>query len=186
EAVRAAPRCRPPRRSRNNHWRGWCRSESAMPRAWSSTRASRSRGRSDRPKPNPPSRAPRPRLRSAVEQRQAKPKSPADPNFRSHDRSRHALEPREVRLALLVVSVAAFLRLFGHVIEQGGISSQFLDSRHAVHLGIECRLEAAEKSEAITEDLAGPMGARLFEFRPCNIHGNQPQVEGFGRAIALE
>src|SRR4030081_3217589 len=54
----------------------------------------------------------------------------------------------EVRFAFLHVRVAALLRLFAHVIEQGRIARQLLDAGEAVISSIESSLEHSQRERA--------------------------------------
>src|SRR6202035_5855548 len=66
--------------------------------------------------------------------------------------SRPAREPREVRGTLLQVGVAPLLGLLADVVEEGGVPGELLDARQPVGVGVEARLEQAQRHRAHLED----------------------------------
>src|SRR5260370_42450493 len=58
---------------------------------------------------------------------------------------------RKVRLPFLYVRVAAFLRLFAHVIEKRGVTRELLHARQPVVGRVEARLEHAQRERAELE-----------------------------------
>src|SRR5207245_9184033 len=70
---------------------------------------------------------------------------------------------REVRLPRLDEGVPALLRLVGQVVQQRRVAGQLLDAGQAVRVGVEGRLEEAQRSRALLEDLARPLDRLVFE-----------------------
>src|SRR5256886_17577381 len=68
-----------------------------------------------------------------------------------------AREPGEIGLALLQEGILALLPLFGHVVEHGGIASQFLNTGQAVSVRVESRLEEAQGKRGFFQNPAGPL-----------------------------
>src|SRR6476660_3948947 len=69
----------------------------------------------------------------------------------------------EVRLSLLHVRVAAFLRLFAHVVEKGRVTGQLLDARQAVVNRIEASLQHPKRERAQLEHAPAPRHRLLLE-----------------------
>src|SRR5829696_4959001 len=74
-------------------------------------------------------------------------------------------ELREVGLALLDVGVTALLGFRRHVEEQVGVVGQLLDPGQAVLVGVEARLEEAQRERRQLEHLAAPLHGLLLELR---------------------
>src|SRR6202165_501962 len=61
---------------------------------------------------------------------------------------------RKVGFSLLHVRIAAFLRLFAHVVEKGRVACKLLDAREPIVPGAEARLEHAQPQRAAREHAA--------------------------------
>lgn len=83
---------------------------------------------------------------------------------------RQARELGEVRAALFDEGVLAFLAFFGHVVEQRGVTSQFLDTGLTVAVGVQGSLQAADGDRAIGKDLTTPLDRFFFQLLKRN-HG---------------
>src|SRR5271170_1191986 len=63
--------------------------------------------------------------------------------------SREALEFGKIGAALLQEGVAAFLGFLGQIVKQGRVAGQLLDSRQTVGVGVERRLQEANRGRAL-------------------------------------
>src|SRR5260370_39841665 len=68
---------------------------------------------------------------------------------------------RKIGLSLLHVRVAAFLRLFAHVVEKSCVARELLDAGQPVIGSVQARLEKAQGKRAELEHAAAP-GDRLL------------------------
>src|SRR5204862_2828895 len=129
-------------------------------------------------------------LQSPSPRARARPRPPALPVARPTTRlARRAEEPRrrplrslwklrEVRLALLHVGVATFLRLFAHVIEESRVARELLDAGEAVVGRIEAGLEHAQRERAELEHAAAPGHGFLFQVSERDDLVDESHVEG--------
>src|SRR6266566_2586628 len=92
---------------------------------------------------------------------------------------------REVGLSLLHVSVATFLRLFAHVVEEGRVAGELLDARKAIVHGIEARLQHAQRKRAELEHLPAPRDRFHLQVRKRNDLVDQSHVERLLRVVLL-
>src|SRR6266567_872183 len=100
---------------------------------------------------------------------------------------RQAREPGEIGLALLQEGILALLTLFGHVVEHGGVASQFLNTGQAVGVRIESRFEEAQGKRAFLQHLAGPLYGLFFQAFQGHDGVDQSHVEGLlGCVLAAE
>src|SRR5436309_316277 len=100
---------------------------------------------------------------------------------------RQAREPGAIGLALLQEGILALLPLFGHVVEHGGIASQFLNAGEAVSVRVESRLEEAQGKRAFLQYLAGPLYGLFFQALQGHDGVDQSHVEGLlGCVLAAE
>ena len=83
-------------------------------------------------------------------------------------------ELREIGLALLEVGVAALLRLLAHVEEEVRVVGQLLDAGQAVLVGVEARLEQAQREGGDGEHLAAPLHGLFLE--PVDGHDRVDQA----------
>src|SRR5947209_12620585 len=98
-----------------------------------------------------------------------------------------AREPGEIGLALLQEGILALLTLFGHVVEHGGVASQFLNTGKAVRVRVESRFEEAQGKRAFLQYLAGPLYGLFFQALKGHDSVDQSHVEGLlGCILATE
>src|SRR5436305_8212497 len=86
-----------------------------------------------------------------------------NPKRSSANALRQAREPGEIGLALLQEGILALLPLFRHVVEHGGVASQFLNTGQAVGVRVESRVEEAQSKRAFLQYLAGPWYGLFFQ-----------------------
>src|SRR5258705_3945914 len=86
-------------------------------------------------------------------------------------------EPAEVGLPPLEIGVPPFLGLLAHVEEQGGIPGQFLQSRLAITVRVQRRLQAPERERAHLEHLPAPGDRLLLESVERDDRVHEPHVE---------
>src|SRR5258708_36093743 len=75
---------------------------------------------------------------------------------------RQAREAREVWFALLEKGVFAFLAFFCHVVEHGGIASQFLDASQPICICVEGRFQETQCKRALLQYFFCPLDCLLF------------------------
>src|SRR3954466_13596266 len=99
----------------------------------------------------------------------------------THSFSGDALGPlrelAEVGLALLLVGVTALLGLLRLVEEEVRVVSELLDAGDAVLVGVEARLEQAQREGGMGEHLAAPLDGLLLERLEWDDRVDQPHVE---------
>src|SRR5205807_4402218 len=101
-----------------------------------------------------------------------------NPKRSSANALRQAREPGEIGLALLQEGILALLPLFGHVVEHGGVASQFLNTGEAVGVRVESRFEEAQGKRAFLQYLAGPLYGLFFQALQRYDGVDQSHVEG--------
>src|SRR3954467_2801146 len=92
-------------------------------------------------------------------------------------RSRPPRELREVRAALLLVGLAPLLGLVGAVEQEVGVVGQLLDAGVAVLVGVEGRLDQAQREGRQLEHLATPRHGLLLEALERHDRVDQAHVE---------
>src|SRR5512143_119783 len=90
---------------------------------------------------------------------------------------REAAELAEVGLALLEVRVLAFLSFGGEVVEQRRVAGELLQPRLPVAVGVERRLEAAQRDRAHREHLAAPLHGFRFQLLVGYDAVDEPHLE---------
>src|SRR2546421_6078441 len=110
-----------------------------------------------------------------------------NPKRSSANALRQAWEPGEIGLALLQEGILALLPLFRHVVEHGGITSQFLDTGKAIGVRVESCFEEAQGKRAFLQYLAGPLYGLVFQALQGHDGVDQSHVEGLlGCVLAAE
>src|SRR5438034_7112738 len=89
-----------------------------------------------------------------------------------------AREPGEIGLALLQKGILALLTLFGHVVEHGGVASQFLNTGQTIGVRVESCFEEAQGKRAFLQYLAGPLYSLFFQALQGHDSVDQSHVEG--------
>src|SRR6478736_1104732 len=94
----------------------------------------------------------------------------ASSNFLSRRRSHETgrlRQPRKLfrlRLPLLALGRAELLRFLGHVVKHRGVAGEFLHAGHAVELGVESGLQAADRQRAVFQNPVRPRHPLGLEF----------------------
>src|SRR5438445_4585602 len=83
-------------------------------------------------------------------------REPASPPAQPRPCSRSFGEFREVRFSFLHVRVAAFMRLFAHVVEERRVASELLDAGEPVVGRVESGLEHAQRKRTELEHPPAP------------------------------
>src|SRR3954454_25168262 len=83
----------------------------------------------------------------------------------------------EVGAALLEVRALALLRLFAHVVEEGGVAGELLDSGEAVVGRVARRLDHPERDRSVLEHLPAPRDGLLLQRLERHDRVDQPHVE---------
>src|SRR5919201_489916 len=94
-------------------------------------------------------------------------------------------ELREVRLSLLHVRVAAYLRLFAHVVEERRVAGQLLDARQPVVRGVHACLDHAQRERAELEHLAAPRDRLLLQVGDRHDLVHEPHRQRLLRVVLL-
>src|SRR5438876_3987368 len=90
---------------------------------------------------------------------------------------RQARKPGEIGLALLQKGIPPLLTLFSHIVEHRCITSQLLNTRQAVSIGIESRFQEAQRKRTFLQYLLCPLYRLFFQAfqRYDSIH--QPHIQ---------
>src|SRR5260370_13924990 len=94
-------------------------------------------------------------------------------------------ELREVRFPFLHVRVAAFLRLFAHVVEKGRVARQLLDAGQPVIGSVEARFEQGQGRRAELEHAAAPGDRLLLERGEGHDLVDEPHRQRLLRVVLL-
>src|SRR6202162_1027387 len=100
-------------------------------------------------------------------------------------RSRAVRELREIRLPLLHVRVAPLLGLLAHVIEEGRVTGELLDSGQAVAVGVEPGLEQSQRERAHLEHAVADRDGLLLEALERDDSVDKPPSLGRLRVVLL-
>jgi hypothetical protein len=92
-------------------------------------------------------------------------------------------KPGEVGLALLQVGVSPFLSLLGHVEEEVRVMGELLDPGQPILIGVEARLEHAQRKRRHDDHLPTPADRLSFELVEGNNGVDQPHLESLLRVV---
>src|SRR5260370_19927028 len=92
---------------------------------------------------------------------------------------------RKIWFAFLHVRVAAFLRLFAHVVEKSRVARELLDSGQPVIGSVEARLEEAQGKRAELEHAAAPGHRLLLERGEGHDLVDEPHRQRLLRVVLL-
>src|SRR6266566_5236158 len=92
---------------------------------------------------------------------------------------RQARKPGEIGLALLQEGIPPLLTLLSHVVEHRCITSQLLNTRQAVSVGIESRFQEAQRKRAFLQYLLCPLYRLFFQALQRHDSINQSHVQSF-------
>src|SRR5205807_6320572 len=94
-------------------------------------------------------------------------------------------EPVELGTALLEVRLLALLRLLAHVVEEGRVSGELLDTRKTVVGGVERRLQHAQRERAVVQHALAPRHRLDLELLEWDDLVHETHVEGFLRVVLV-
>ena len=80
--------------------------------------------------------------------------------------------------SLFQISVATLLPFFTHVEEHRRIPREFLQTRLAIAVRIECRFQTADCNRTVAENFEGPLCAGGLEFVDRHDRVDEPHIEG--------
>src|SRR5688500_11467647 len=97
--------------------------------------------------------------------------------------SRESRNLAPIRFALLEEGVLSRLRLLGGVVEKRGVARELLQSRQSVGIGVERRLEEAQRRRALLEDLARPLHRLGVELLQRHHGVDEPHLQRLGCVV---
>ena len=96
---------------------------------------------------------------------------------------RHPRELGEVGLAFIKECLFAFFPFLAHVVKKRGIACEIEQSHLTIAIGIEGRLEAAQRERRVREHLAAPLQGFFFQIRERHHGVDESHVERLLRIV---